>query len=760
MCMSKDHRNGRPAFTPVRRFAWCLSTLLIAAIAPADTGDPAAPSPTIRIPPEATVESLYTDFLHYAQLGRFATAEAYGRALLSHPDLTPVGLLAVANKDRKSLDTLLILIKNDAVGDSASKILDLLERGETERRKDPERIQYNIDELLGGNPQQEYFALKHLAQSGEYAAPHMVQALLDPAKKELWPRVIRGLPSLGKDGVNPLVIALSVANEDVRLHIIHALGEIGYPQAVPYLRKLTVSPAVTEESKAAVAAAIARIESVSGRPTPGEAADLFFQLAEGYYDEDPELRADPRLPEANVWYWDESVQGLKRVPVPTKIFGQVMALRSCEEAMILRNDHTDAIALWLASNIRRESRLGFDTQSGDASESGERDATRPSGFPRALYFTQAAGPRYAHLVLDRAVRDQDSDVALGAIEALRVTAGASSLVGTEDYKQPLVLSLHFPDTLVRIRAALALGAALPRTPFSGSELVVPQLAAALGEPGRGQIVAVDADEGNLNRVMGSLRSNDCEVIGDTKFFRAMDRARTEFASPTAILLSTDISDPDPGEALRRLRGEFAYAKTPVVLLVKERHSVLAEDLAKADRLVELVDARADVGELASAQQRVADRTGKKPIGAEFATSLALETVSTLRNIAESGHSVYSVSAAEPALIAALASSNEQLQTQAASVLALLNSAAAQRAIAHVALDSGTSPPLRLAFIRSLAESARTHGNRLEESQVAQLVNLARIEPDLTLRTAASESLGALNLANNKASEIIRSHYGG
>ena len=221
-----------------------------------------------------------------------------------------------------------------------------------------------------------------------------------------------------------------------------------------------------------------------------------------------------------------------------------------------------------------------------------------------------------------------------------------------------------------------------------------------------------------------------------------------------------MSDPDVHEALRRFRDESAYAKTPVVLLTKQRHSVLAEDLANADRLVEAVESHADGRDFESALERVAARAGKKKISAELATALALQSVETLRRIAVDGRAVFHVAGAEAALIASLGSSNEQLQTLAASVLALLNSPTAQRAVAHVALDTATPTPLRLAFLGSLSESARNHGNQLEDDQVAALVNLARVEPDMTLRTAASHSLGALNLSNNKASEIIRSYYGG
>jgi len=97
---------------------------------------------------------------------------------------------------------------------------------------------------------------------------------------------------------------------------------------------------------------------------------------------------------------------------------------------------------------------------------------------------------------------------------------------------------------------------------------------------------------------------------------------------------------------------------------------------------------------------------------------------------------------------------------AASVLSLTPSPAAQRAIAHVALDGTNGKPLRVAVFGSLAESAKNNGNLLEEGQVNALVTIAKDDADLTIRTAASQTLGAINLSNNKGSDIIRAYYGG
>jgi len=719
-----------------------------------------AQAPAVEVSADAGAESLFNDFLHYARLGRFTAADGFAKALLAKPDLDPVAILEAAEKDRKSVETLLILIKNSSIGLNAAKVLELIHEGEHLRRQDLGRIQANIAKL-GGDPQQEYLATRYLADSGEYAIPAMVAALLDPAQEALRPRLILALPQIGKPAVNPLVMALRMRDDDIRQHVIRALGEIGYPQAVPYLLRLTIDEKTSEATRQAAAAAIARIEAISGRKLEGTTPELFFRLAEKYYDEDESVRADPRLDRANVWYWDEVGQTLNPIVVPTRIFGAVMALRCTEEALRLEPNQTDAIALWLAANTRRESRLGMNTESGDPSESPqEPDATRPAVFPRALYFTQAAGPRYAHLMLRRAVKDRDAAVALGAIEALRVTAGESSLVGTEDYKQPLVQALHFPNLLVRIRAALALGAALPKSQFVGSELVVPMLATALKQTGKAQMLVVDADQENLNRVMGELRNADTEVIGETNFYRAMSRVRVEFQTLSAVYLSSDLADPGLPVALDELRAEFVYAKAPVIFLVKPQQAVLVEDMAPGDLYVERVDAAAAGAALRERYERIVARTGERSIDAELALSLALQSTETLRRIAADGRTVFQVGLAEPALIGALSSSSEELQVRAASVLALLPAETAQRSIAHVALTAENTESLRVAAFASLAESAKNFANLLEPAQIKELVRLAREEENLTLRTAASQALGALNIADNQASEILRSYYRG
>jgi hypothetical protein len=62
--------------------------------------------------------------------------------------------------------------------------------------------------------------------------------------------------------------------------------------------------------------------------------------------------------------------------------------------------------------------------------------------------------------------------------------------------------------------------------------------------------------------------------------------------------------------------------------------------------------------------------------------------------------------------------------------------------------------------QSLANSAKTYGNLLEAPQITRLVTIAKGDPDLAIRTSATKALGAVNLKDFNASEILRSYYGG
>lgn len=709
-----------------------------------------------KTPPtqEVTVASLFNDFLHFSILGRFDMAQTYAQELLGRSDLDPVQLLKLSEQQPRSVETLIVLVNNSSISESASKVLDVIHQGEHLLRQDTAQIVADI-EKLGGPPQMEHNATKRLADSGEYAIPWILQALGDEAKKNLRPRIIRALPQLGQSAVGPMVQALSLTDERLRQTLVYALGELGYGQAAPYLLALATDPAAAPETKTAAVTAVARIEQRSSLAIPSTPAEAFVALAEQFYDEHGSVRSDPRIKEANVWYWDSGASFVSRIAVPREIFGAVMAMRCCERALLANADDTEALALWLAANIRREARLGLDIGSGDPTESGDlTDPTRPSNFPRALYFTSAAGPRYAHLALQRAVAGRDAPVALGAIAALHRVAGPSSLITADSARSPLVDALSFPDGVVRIRAALALAHGVPRSSFTGADRVVPVLASALSQTGRRQLLVIDPDQENLNRLMNALRTPDATVIGDANPLKGLERARTELVTLSGIVVSSSVTQPDLKETLALLRAPYELSTLPIVVLTVPQDLAPVEQLADKDPGVAVTAANADGPAVAAKFAEAAKRVGQTPLTPELALELGLASARAIKFIALEGIAAYDAAAATPQLVAALGTTpHEELQVELLGALALLKREDAQRAIADTACDDAHAESLRVEAFGGMGESARRHGNLLDGPRVDRLQKIAADEPDLTLRTAASQALGALNLTPEKAGRI-------
>lgn len=723
----------------------------------AEEEPPPASAPAAPVEAELSPAALFSDFMHYARLGKFQEARAFAAKLLAHPDLDPVQLLEQADKDRKSFETLVTVINNSSIGEEAKRVLEVLRQGEGRKRQVPERINLNIQKL-GGTPQTEYNAIQLLTVSGEYAVPWMVQAMIDPAKETLRPRIVRALPKLGAPAVTPLTVALETSDRDAKQNLIRVLGEIGYAHASPYLKKLAASPDTPEDIRAIALEAVRSIERRLGRSLPGSAAQEFVELGEQYYREQGSVQADSRVATANVWYWRDNF--VTAIPVPREIFGSIMAMRCAEEALRLEPAREDAIALWLAANIRREARMGMDVESGEAVQDAV-DNTRPEGFPRTLFFSRAAGARYCQSVLERAIADRDAKVALGAIAALRAIAGEANLVGSQETQPPLSKALTFADSLVRIKAALALGEARPKSQFAGSEWVVPVLAEALSQSGRPAYLVIEPNETNLNRVMEILRAAGAEVLGDADFFRAMERGRKEFKTITGMYISTTITAPGVGRGVEELRREFLFAMTPVVLLEAATDRETVKSLESRDPRVAHVAANATEQEIADAMAELMNKSGRTALDPESSLKLALEAADVLLGLARDGRTAFNVDAAEPTLITVLEqAADEGLRIRVAAALSYGRSQASQRALASLAFDDKQSETLRISVFAAMAESAKQSGNLLSEGQVARLVEITADESKLALRTAASQALGALNLSDNKASDLIRKYYRG
>jgi len=726
----------------------------------------------------ASLESQFANYLHFALVGRFDVADrVYGEPLISRPELNPLtdeaatALVALSEKHEDSIETLLLIINNSTIGDNAKKMLALIRKAHKRKRMNPSRIKSNI-RLLTGSPMQRAVGLERLIESGEYAVPWMLGTVADPGQEQLRPFVLQALPQLGRSAVNPLLAALGVEDEPTLHCVIDALGKIGYQQALPYLQRLATDDKVGASVRESAAAAIAGIEADDPAAKEKPATELFHDLAEHYYyyANADSLRPDPREDSANVWnVRKDALAGedpVEPVAVPRDIYNLVMCMRCSQESLRLNPDQPGVVALWLAANFRREARLGLDVQSEETVEARALDPSRPEIFPRSIYFARSAGPTCCQIALSRAIKDRDREVALGAIAALNVTAGPRALVDPQDPGgTSLARALFFPDLLVRLKAALALGRAMPKTAFQGSGEVVPVLASALAPTDKNFYLVVDPDESSRQQLEAGLQRTGAVVVAADRLTPALRRAHQELTHLDGVFLADDMERPTPIEAIRELARDDRFALAPIVILLKGDTLILDRVNAVDDRVGgELLDLAADgsvvvdsglVDRLLEKKDRVAGKFGHRALSPEMRLSLALEAAQTLQAIAASDSQVLDVTVAEKTLIDALTThESEELRVAAAAALSWLDSESAQQAIAVVALGVDETESLRMPAFASLAGAARRFGSHLDERMTDRLIKQAFDEPNLALRTAASQALGALNLPERRAADII------
>lgn len=423
-----------------------------------------------------SVEDNWNDFLHYLKIGRIDLAKGYAEALLeSEPD--PVKLLELSDANPQGYG--ILQRANETAPDTelvelSGEILGLIEAGRFIQRTDARIIAEEI-RRLSTTTRGRLAAVKRLENAGEYAIVYMVDALGDESRKEEWPNIIWALPQIGRDAIRPLVASLQTDNIGLQAEVIKALGKIGYPQSLSYL-KYVVENSGSEELRKLATSSIRQIDP-AGLKIP--AAHLFFQLGEKYYYHSESLEPAEDADFANVWFWDSGNRRLVLQKVDKSYFNELMTMRTCEWALKADPGFGQAIGLWLAAYCQAEfTGLEMPEYFGE-------------GHADMMTYATTAGPEYLHQALARAIKDKNAYVALYAVEALATTAGEKSLLYRLGTAQPLVQALFFDDKAVRYSAAIAIGAAGPKKSFPESKVVLANLAEALSGTGAGAAEAVD-----------------------------------------------------------------------------------------------------------------------------------------------------------------------------------------------------------------------------------------------------------------------------
>lgn len=665
-------------------------------------------------------------FAHFVNVARPEQAKPFGEKLLA---LDNAAFLAAIEANRVyPVSEVNKLGISDSLKETWQAIEDKHQAALIERSRDPEQIRADIQALAGeqGGTRQEYNAIQRLKATGQFAAPYFLEVLQDPSQRKLHPRTINAMIEVGKELTYPLSVALPSLDPVTQEYVARVLGDIGYPEALPYLKLVTTSD-VGSSVKAACLAAFSQIADSSGVDATGTAQELFVKIGQAKYGIgtlNGELLGMDLANETGIVWNYRSDGGLIPVAVAQRVYADSLAMQNATSALALDPEMTEAVTLHLASNLRRENRMA-----------GEADPGYQLPNPATFYLLISGAPQQK-AVLERGLNDNDPALALDGIEAMAKTVGNNVLLGSGDNRAPVLDALFFSDRRVRYTAAITLASAAPAEAYSGSTSVVPVLGQAVRQSDELNAMIVAAN--GADALTTALENIDFKAVGDINLDRAATKASASMPGVDLIVYTGDFAGFEAMYASAKADGTLtispilALVDTGVASAIKVNYpgvqtaAPLAEGDEELDRLEKLANATITT-------------YGGEPITEEEAEAYAVSALSLLDTIA--GHeSIYSAADVEPILIEALDDDRSAVATGAAGVLAQIESNAAQQGLAAAGLSRVGD--VQIAMLNALAESAKSYGNKLDREATDALIALVKSSNGETALSAA-RALGAL-----------------
>ncbi len=672
-------------------------------------------------------------FIHYTIVGRGDLAAASANALLASgiTDEELAELVDEAGLAARIDQALLSGRRLEGVETVAGELTVKIERGRFNLATDGDRIKDSMG-MLTGNVRGRMLGRDRLAAAGPYAVRPLLEVLVSGEDPILVSEVEALLVQRIRDAaVLPLCEALPSLAPQAQERVLFVLGAIGAPSgrtAMPFIAEL-VAASPSDVTSAKGREAIDRLGGTAEDPSAQftALADRFFRLDESLVALPPQ-RSLAAADSLDVWSYG-NFSGLEPTPVAKSLWFDVMAMRMAERALELDAGNRQALALFIASDLRRGLTLAS-LGATDPIYGGQRYSPE--------FFATAAGPSIAQDVLGLALSVKDTPLVRRAISVLAATAGSESMIRAGEAR-PMVEALGYPGRRVRIEAALAIASAMPRTAFPGDHAVVPILASAVrSDAAFAIVIASDLEE--RRQVSGALANAGYTVLPGGPTFAEAEVSILGNAGVDLIVVRGNAEAIAAAHA--STRGAALTNAVPFVAIASAFDAGEAGTVLRDDAAAMAMTSSGDEDAMIASVRSFLEQTLGSAMDVNEAREYAILSLEALKAIALSDGSVLSIADAEAPLSEALATERGALRVMIAEVLAMIGSDAAQQALIDAAISAGDGDQVDL--LDQAAASARRFGNRSHPSQASALVGLIQASSG-DVADAAGRLYGSLDL---------------
>jgi HEAT repeat protein len=726
-----DHRCA--FFAPTFRAGALAVAAVVASVGLAVPAHAQAPEESVTKKTEA---QLLGDFIHYINIDNYKLAAAMGNELTARK-LKPRDFVTIVETGEGTERFDAASAKAQRVADLASLASSLVssyEKGKLEIARDPDEIAKAI-KMLTGNARARVLGAERLKAASEYAVPQLLAALLDNRGDAVLAAEAQNvLTAMGSRAVQPLCAALLGLDGVGQERVAMVLGDIGYPASLAYmaeLRETTKNAAV----RSACERGLARFNEVNGVPS----SELYLALAERFAMQSADVTSFPQDEFQLIWDFAPSV-GLTMTAIRTPVYHEAMAMRSVERALNLNTENPEAVALWVASNFKRE----IETPEG------YENPVYSSERKNAMYYAVASGAQSCQRVLARAIDGKNTPLARKAIAALSKTAGGSSLWSSGLTRQPLLEAINYPNRRVQYEAAMVLGGAHPREAFAGSERVVPTLAGAIREASERNAVVFASSVEVYQAVRGMVEKAGYKVL---PYGKTMNDIAQPLATAAAVdlIVTANLNAEQASNAVGEVRANAKLAASPIVILATQDNVPDLRKRYSTDSGIAVRPSAAGESAVLATIKEISDSTTGGPISADESSAYSLQALSVLRDLAVGGNQILKVEDAAQSLMSSLGDPRPAVRMDVAEVISRIDQQATQKALADAAFKATGEE--RVGMLGKLGSSARRYGNKMDARHISRLRDSA-MSKDAGEATAAASVLGSLNLSNSQLLPLI------
>jgi DNA-directed RNA polymerase subunit F len=680
----------------------------------------------------AAVRKNLDDFVHYVLIGKPDLAQAAGEALLS-AQATDMDLASVVDEAGLADRMAKAMSRSRSmtgVADIATKIEHRVEMGRKALSRDPQRISQAID-MLGKTLRERRLGEERIQAAQEYAVPQLLKALVDSNDPQAALKVVTCLRALGNDAVLPLAMSLRDLPPEAQREVASILADSGRKTALPFLLEVANNAKTTADVKAACETAFERLGGTSR-----DASAQFAALARKFFDLEETLVTQPTDATNNLWAFDTAsggFAGLQATPAPTAVFCDMMAMTLARRSLALDASNSNALATYVAADLRRENTLGSDAQPGRYSPQ---------------FFATASGASICNDVLAMALDARDTALVRDAIAVLAQTAGGATLT-TPVGRAPIVEALSYADRRVRLDAALAIANSAPKQSFPNDFSIVPTLASAIAETGTTRAAVLGGSMDERQAIGQQLTSAGFQAVASGDGFDALEVDLVKANGVDLVVVRGAIADLKEGVA--RVRASRFTGASPVLVIANALEGAAVEGAFRSDdSIVVWTEGGTSESFRDAATKSILQRSGSVMDEAEQA-EYAVRAVEALRGLAYSGNKTFNVLDAEGVLLNALRTSQGGMRVAVAEVLAILATPAALSNLVDAAVTSSGDEQIALCDLASAA--ARTSGGKADDRQLSAIRDLIK-SSEGAAADAAGRLYGSLDAGSAQAVELI------